>query len=67
MSCPTTEGDGIILNALSYLWAARLTVVMPDFASHTWTEVRYRHREPLNKADLVVVYNGHNHYSAARK
>jgi len=53
-------GDSIMLKTLSLFFGLRVTVL----TATALTEQRFRHDLPMAKADLVLVYNGHNHYSA---
>jgi hypothetical protein len=58
-----SEGDQIVLKALSYYMGLQITVVdVSDL-----TEKRIRHDKPLKEADICLVYNGTNHYSPAGK
>ena len=53
----------MILHSLSSLFELRITV----FNSASREEYRYRHNLPLHRADVVLIYNGHNHYLYAGK
>lgn len=55
-----TWGDKIVLTSISMLWSIRITVVN---AVNLTTE-RIRHNKPLVNADIVLLYNGRNQYSA---
>ncbi len=58
MSKPDFWGDAIVLKAFSKLFNCRITVVnQPDLTSY-----RFRHNKVLNDMDMVLVYNGLNHY-----
>ena len=58
MSKPDFWGDVIVLKAFSKLFNWRITVVnQPDLTSY-----RFRHNKVLNDVDVVLVYNGLNHY-----
>ena len=54
-------GDSVTLMMISHMWGVRLTVLN----STTLQESRFRHTMDMEDADLVCVYNGVNHYSAA--
>ncbi len=56
-------GDQIVIKALSHLWGFRITVVR----AVQLTEERFRHNVPLEEADIVLIYNGIDHYSYACK
>ena len=57
----SSYADSVILNALSHLWGVRITVL----DATTLQEQRFRHNEDMERADIVLVYNGVNHYSGA--
>ena len=59
----TTWGEDEILTAVSKMWGLRITCLY----STTLSEVRYRHNLPLDKVDMVVVFNCRNHYVGAGK
>ena len=54
----TTWGEDVVLYSLASLFDLRITVVN----SSALEEYRYRHNLPLHRADIVLVYNGQNHY-----
>ena len=54
-------GDDIILHAFASLCDVRITVVN----AARLEEYRIRHDIPLKKVDVVLIYNGWNHYSYA--
>ena len=56
-------GDEVVLFALSCMWSVKITVVN----SKTMQEYRIRHDWQMDEADIVVVYNGVNHFTAAGK
>ena len=58
---PGSYGDSIILSSLAYFWDVKITVLRADFMR----EVRFRHNSPMEKADIILVYNGRNHYCPA--
>ena len=60
---PKNYGDSIMLRLISHMWGVRITVLN----AVTLTEVRFRHQEELDQADMVLVYNGKDHYNAAGK
>ena len=62
---PYCDGDSIMINALSQCWGIPITVLTPDEGAQVWKELKFRHVRPLDKVDIVLIYNGHNHYSAA--
>ena len=53
--------DDIILHAFASLCNVRITVVN----AARLEEYRIRHDIPLKKVDVVLIYNGRNHYSYA--
>ena len=53
----------MVLYSLATLFDLRITVVN----SSALEEYRYRHNLPLHRADVVLVYNGRNHYLYAGK
>ena len=59
-------GDAAVINVFSLYWGAKIVVV-----NATWgliRETKFRSADcPLEKADIVLIYNGHSHYSAASK
>ena len=59
----TTWGEDLVLYSLASLFDLRITVVN----SSTLEEYRYRHNLPLHHADIVLVYDGRNHYLFAGK
>ena len=56
------EGDLLVLFLVSLMWQLQVTVVVaqPDPA-----QIKLRHDEELKAVDMVLVYNGSNHYSPA--
>lgn len=58
-----TEGDSIMVHAIAKLCNLKLTVL--NCSGHKILEQRFRHRDLLEHADVVVIYNGINHYCAA--
>ncbi len=58
MAKPDFWGDAVVLKAFSKLFNWRITVVnQPDLTSY-----RFCHNKVLNDVDMVLVYNGVNHY-----
>ena len=60
-------GDTLMISLFAWMWSLKITVVSaPEEVLHQpITEMRFHHDCPLPKADVVLVYNGHNHYSCA--
>ena len=56
-------GDEVVLFAVSCMWSVKITV----FNSKTLQEYRIRHDRAMEEADIVIVYNGVNHFNAAGK
>ena len=56
-------GDEVVLFTVSCLWSVKITV----FNSKTLQEYRIRHDRAMEEADIVLVYNGVNHFNAAGK
>ena len=54
-------GDALILYAVSYMWAIKITVVN----SKILQQYRVRHATGLQNADIALVYNSSSHYTAA--
>ena len=54
-------GDDIILHAFASLCNVRITVVN----AARLEEYRFRHDIPLKKVNVILIYNGRNHYSYA--
>lgn len=59
----TIWGDNVTLQCFSKQHEAHVTVLVAG----SLDERRFRHNAPLERADFVLVYNGHNHYMAAGK
>ena len=51
-------GDDVVLYAVSCIYDLKITVVN----AHTLDEYRYRHNQTLDKADMVLILTGSNHY-----
>ena len=51
-------GEDVVLYSFSCLFDLKITVLN----SRSLEEYRYRHNLPLGQADVVLVYNGNNHY-----
>ena len=56
-------GDKVVLFTMSCLWSVRITVLN----SKTQQEYRIRHDRYMEEADIVIVYNGANHFTAVGK
>ena len=56
-------GDEVVLFAVSCMWTVKITVLNMK----TLQEYRIHHDRALEDADIVVMYNGHNHFNAAGK
>ena len=59
----TTWGEDVVIYSLATLFDLCITVVN----SAALEEYRYWHNLPLHRADVVLVYNGRNHYLYAGK
>ena len=57
----STWGEDVVLHALSCLFRMKITVVN----AVRLDEARYQHTLPLAACDMVLIYNGHNHYTFA--
>ena len=55
--------DEVVLFTLSCMWVVKITVLN----SKTMQEYRIRHNRHMEEADIVIVYNGSNHFIAAGK
>ena len=55
-------GDFLVAYLVALMWQLKVTIVE---AQPMLAEVRLRHNQPLEKADLVLVYNNQDHFSAA--
>ena len=62
MCNPTTYGDTAIFHTLSLAWQAKCTIV--NIANDDIWETRYRHDDPVDEVDFVLIYNGTNHFNA---
>ena len=51
-------GEDVVLYSLACLFDLNITVLN----SRRLAEYRFRHNQPLKDADVVLVYNGNNHY-----
>ena len=56
-------GDEVVLFAMSCMWSVKITV----FNSKTMQEYRIWHEVAMEDVDIVIVYNGINHFNAAGK
>ena len=69
----TTWGDELLIVAMSMRWQIAITVLHAGSTPEDpekkdpLREARVRHNRPLEDADLVLVYCGHNHYVGASK
>ena len=54
-------GDDVVLYVLTCLFSTSITVIN----AVTLDEYRIRHTLPLSKVDVILVFNGANHYSYA--
>ena len=59
----STWGEDVCLHALSCLFRLKITVIN----ANRLDEARYRHDLPLGAVDMVLIFNGNNHYSFAGK
>ena len=65
MCNPTTYGDTAIFHTLSLAWQAKFTIV--NIMNDDIWETRYRHDDPLDEVDFILIYNGTNHFNAVSK
>ena len=56
-------GDEVVLFVVSCMWSVKITVLN----TKTLQEYRIRHDRAMEDADMVVTYNGSNHFNAAGK
>ena len=56
-------GDEVVLFVVSCMWSVKITVLN----TKTMQEYRIRHDRAMEDADMVVTYNGSNHFNAASK
>ena len=56
-------GDEVVLFAVSCMWSVKITVLN----TKTMQEYRIRHDRAMEDMDMVVTYNGSNHFNAAGK
>ena len=54
----------IMLWCLSIMWQVRITIVYTGPQPY---QVRIRHDAPLVEVDMVILYNGANHFCSAGK
>ena len=60
ISCGLSYGDRNCLQIMAMLWKMRISVLNPfEEADHIW------HGEGLEGAHVVLIWNGHNHYSGS--
>ncbi len=62
---PTMWGDGNVVAAVSRLFGLRISVIQGQVGD--CTVVPIRHCRPLQKVDIVLIYNGGSHYTACCK
>lgn len=55
-------GDTNMLNTLSLIWQAKITVV--NISGEDLWENRFRHNEFLHNCDFVLISNARNHFNA---
>ena len=60
---PMFYGDATVLSALAWQWDLKITVLN----SKTLRETRIRHDSRMELADIVLIWNGKNHYVGACK
>ena len=53
-------GDEVVLYAVSCMWKVKITVLNMK----TLQEYRIRHDRRMEDTDIVITYNGHNHFNA---
>ena len=58
-----TWGDDVCIHALSCLFRLKIICVNASRLD----EARYHHNLPLGAVDVVLIFNGNNHYSFAGK
>ena len=56
-------GDEVVLFVVSCMWSVKITV----FNTKTMQEYWIRHDRAMEHADMIVTYNGSNHFNAAGK
>ncbi len=61
----TMWGDGNVMAAVSRLFGLRISVIQGQMGD--CTVVLIRHCRPLQKADVVLIYNSRSHYTACCK
>ena len=59
----STWGEDVVIHALSCCFRLKITVL--NAGRETLDESRYRHRLPMAAANMILIYNGNNHYSFA--
>ena len=52
-------GDKVVLFAVSCMWSMKITVLN----TKTLQEYRIQHNEPMDRADIVFMYNACNHFN----
>ena len=56
-------GNEVVLFVVSCMWSVKITVLN----TKTLQEYRIRHDRVMEDADMVITYNGSNHFNAAGK
>ena len=56
-------GDEVVLFAVSCMWSVKITILN----TKTMQEYCIRHDRAIEHADMVITYNGSNHFNAAGK
>ena len=56
-------GDEVVLFVVSFMWSVKITVLN----TKTMQEYRIRHDRAMKGVEMVITYNGSNHFNAAGK
>ena len=56
-------GDEVVLFVVSCMWSVKITILN----TKTMQEYRIQHDRAMEHADMVMTYNGSNHFNAAGK
>ena len=59
----STWGEDVVIHALACQFRLKITVI--NAGRESIDESRYRHKLPMGAADMLLIYNGNNHYSFA--
>ena len=59
----STWGEDVIIYAISDLFKLKITSIN----ANRLDEYRCRHNQPLSAVDVILIFNGSNHYSFAGK